>query len=64
MSERKGWQTSEFWLSIAALITATVLTLADKIDGEKWMAVVSLVTGGYALSRGLAKRNTRGASDG
>lgn len=51
-----GWQTTEFWMSIACLIAGVVLILAGK--EEIGVTLIAVATGGYGLSRGLAKRQT------
>lgn len=52
---KPGWQTTEFWLSLATLLCATVLIGLDKIDASVWAAAAGVSSVGYALSRGLAK---------
>lgn len=57
MPKRKdGIYTSEFWLTLAVLICATLLVGLDKIDQNTWGVAVGLQGGGYAVARGLAKR--------
>lgn len=50
-----GFQTTEFYLSIAVMVCALILTLADKIDGEVGLGAITVAGGLYAVSRGLAK---------
>lgn len=50
-----GYLTSEFWLAIAVIAAALVLTLADKITGEVGLGAITASGVGYAVSRGIAK---------
>lgn len=50
-----GVRTTEFWLSIAVMVCALILTLADKISGEVGLGAITTAGVGYAVSRGLAK---------
>lgn len=49
----KGRHTSEFWMSLACLAAGVVLVLTGH---EEIGGTLIAVTGGYAVSRGLAKR--------
>lgn len=52
---RKGWKTTEFWLTIAGLLAVNlngvVLTLPDKYQA----IATAVIAGLYAISRGQAK---------
>lgn len=52
---RKGWKTTEFWLTIAGLLAVNlngvVLTLPDKYQA----IATAVIAGLYAVSRGQAK---------
>lgn len=50
-----GLRTSEFWLALAVIVSALVLTLADKITGEVGLGSITATGVGYAVSRGIAK---------
>lgn len=50
-----GFRTSEFYLSLAVIVCALILTLADKITGEVGLGAITATGVGYAVSRGLAK---------
>lgn len=50
-----GMKTSEFWLTFLIIITATILTLANKLEASQWMVAVGISGAGYSFSRGLAK---------
>lgn len=52
---KPGYLTTEFWLTLAVVIAATVLRAMDSIDQAAWMAAAGIATGGYSVSRGLAK---------
>lgn len=50
-----GFQTSEFWITLAVIVAALVLTLASKISGEVGLGAITAAGGAYAVSRGIAK---------
>ena len=50
----KGTGTSEFWVTIVAILTLAVLGGLDKLSPEL-IAAVAGPAGIYALSRGIAK---------
>lgn len=52
----EGMRTSEFWMALAVLAAATILTLAGKLTDEQWTAFATVLAGSYGISRGLAKR--------
>jgi hypothetical protein len=52
---RAGAFTSEFMLSVLVILSATVLMLTGHLAADNWQWAVGIVTGGYALSRGIAK---------
>lgn len=51
-----GRITTEFWLTLATLIAATVLLGIGKVTGEVWLGVVVGNGGVYALGRTMLKR--------
>lgn len=51
-----GWQTSEFWLSVLALVGVFALILAGKTDAQTGLLIIATIVPGYAVSRGLTKR--------
>ena len=51
---RPGWQTTEFWVTLAALAGAVYLFAIDK--PEAGAAVLGLVGAGYVVARSAAKR--------
>ena len=60
--KRPGWRTTEFWLSLLAVIVAYLLT-TDLGEGDDWvakgLAIVATVLAslGYTASRTLVKRS-------
>lgn len=54
---KNGLATTEFWLTLAVLVAASVLLGLGKIDADQWMLVAGGSSGAYALARGLAKRS-------
>ena len=48
-----GWKTSEFYLSIVAIIGGVVLISLDRT--QEGAALIAFATGLYSLSRGWAK---------
>lgn len=53
---KPGYKTSEFILAVLVIIAATTLMLVAKIGPEEWKWAVSSASAGYALSRGIAKK--------
>lgn len=58
---KPGWKTSEFWLSIAALLVGALFAsgvFPAESGGEKilGLAATVLTTLGYTVSRSLVKR--------
>jgi len=58
-----GMKSSEFLLTVVALVAATVLVLTTKLSDKQWLDFAKVVVTGYGVSRGLAKITT-GSSDG
>lgn len=54
---KSGVYTSEFWVTVVALVCATVVLATGDIDADKWIIVFTGATGAYSLSRGVAKIN-------
>lgn len=55
-TEEPGYKTSEFWLTLFAMIAATVLRALGEIDADAWMIVVGGGGLGYNINRALVKR--------
>lgn len=51
-----GMKTSEFWITILIILCATGSLFFDKIDSQIWVTCLGFSGGGYAISRGLAKK--------
>lgn len=56
----KGYKTSEFWLSLVAMIMGVLLTSGIIPETGIWSQVAGIVTTvlaafGYSVSRGMAK---------
>jgi hypothetical protein len=61
METKPGWQTTEFWLSLAATAVGLLFAsgvLAPESGAERWLGLVAsaLTSLGYSVSRGLAKK--------
>lgn len=63
MSERtkSGWRTTEFWLSLGALLLSAAYGSGVIPDDGPWAKLagfgfVALTAAGYSVSRGMAKR--------
>ena len=54
--DQRGVFTSEFLLTVVALIGVHVALVVGTVDGEQYLTGLGLVVGPYALSRGLAKK--------
>jgi len=54
---KPGFLTTEFWLSVLTIVAATVMLGVSKIDSNLWMVAIGIGSGGYNISRGLAKFN-------
>ena len=54
--EKRGITTSEFWMSLGSLISTVAGVLFGILPIKYAVIVSSLITIGYCLSRGLAKR--------
>lgn len=51
-----GMKSSEFVVTILAMIIASLLLFFGKIDADMWLIASGLSSGSYAISRGLAKK--------
>lgn len=62
---KPGYLTTEFWLTVLTAVAASVLLGVGRIDATVWTAVIGGMSGGYSLSRGIAKTasDTTGTSD-
>ena len=59
---KPGWKTTEFWLSMLALILAFVIDMDLAIKSATWLKAVTtasaiLASLGYGLQRGALKRD-------
>jgi hypothetical protein len=56
-----GVYTSEFWLSLVAIVCITLLLFFDKVSPQEIGGIlgVAIPVAGYAISRGLAKTEAR-----
>lgn len=55
---KSGWKTTEFWISVAAAIGALGSAAAGMVPAE-WATAIAAISGAfYALSRGLAKKDS------
>jgi hypothetical protein len=53
---RRGFTTTEFWLTIVAVIALVIMAYNSDMLGVRWgMGMATAVLLGYILSRGLAK---------
>ena len=52
---KSGGRTTEFWLSMLAVVAPIFAALADKIDGTAAVICSAIAAAGYAISRGMAK---------
>lgn len=55
-SEEPGYKTSEFWLTLVAMVAATVLRVLNDIDADAWMIVVGGSGVGYNINRAIVKK--------
>lgn len=59
---KAGWKTSEFWLSLVAMLMGVLLTSGVIPETGVWSQVAGIVCTilaafGYSVSRGVAKSN-------
>lgn len=59
---KAGTSTTEFWMSIAIVLTATVLTAIGKLDSNSWGMIVGGLAGVYTMGRSLAKTKPDGGT--
>ncbi len=57
---KPGWQTTEFWLTLVALIVQAVIGSGIVADGSVWAQVLAVIAGaltaaGYTIVRGGLK---------
>lgn len=62
MDTKPGWKTSEFWLSLAAVVVAAVLGSGLLPEGSPWavglgIAAAVLASLGYTAARTALKRD-------
>lgn len=63
MDSKPGIKTTEFWMAMATLVVGLGLIVYGAIDSNDdakttGVMLMSVATGGYSISRGLAKHNT------
>lgn len=52
----RGFFTSEFFLAVLILIVSGIMVIVSKnLSAQEWIDLAKWVSGGYAVSRGLAK---------
>ena len=54
---KPGMYTSEFWISLAVIVTATFLNALDKLDSSTWATIVGGLAGVYTIGRSVTKLN-------
>lgn len=52
---RRGWQTTEFYVTIAIDVGVFTAALADALPPRYAAIAASVSTGAYAIARGIAK---------
>lgn len=53
---KEGYKTTEFWLTILTVLSGIVSTYGGLIPGPVGIIVTAIVTAGYSIARGLAKK--------
>lgn len=61
METKSGWKTTEFWLSLLAMLLGAIAAAGVVPGGSVWekvigLAVSALAAMGYSVSRGLYKK--------
>lgn len=56
---KPGWQTSEFWLTTAAMIGDTMLPVAQAAGPKTQLAVAGLLAASYTFARAFTKTKAR-----
>jgi hypothetical protein len=59
---KPGYKTTEFWLSVAAMLVGAILASGIVPNTGIWMQLAGIATTllnglGYSVSRGIAKNN-------
>lgn len=57
MDVKPGYQTTEFWLTVATQLFAAIGTLAGFLPEPWGPALIAIGTVGYNVSRGMTKRS-------
>ena len=52
---KPGIKTTEFWVTVAALLGALLMTVAGQIDGQLGATLLTIGSSVYTLARSLAK---------
>jgi len=55
-SPKPGAKTTEFWISVGILVLSPVAFKFGFIDQETLTLLMGVATGGYLISRGIAKQ--------
>lgn len=50
-----GMRTTEFWLTVAIELVATIGFASGGLNGSQWVDISKVVIGAYAVSRGISK---------
>ena len=53
---KNGWKTTEFWVSVSALIAGVIASTQGFLPPEAAAWSAAIIAGLYAFSRGLAKQ--------
>ena len=52
---KPGYKTTEFWLTLAASLTAVALTHAEQVTGTVGVVSAAVLTGLYTILRAASK---------
>ena len=53
---KDGWKTTEFWVTVFSVLSSLLASYGGLISGPAGVVVSAVVTAGYSISRGLAKK--------
>lgn len=59
-----GLKTTEFWITVLAVIGTLALVWVGKVPADAWLSVVGVGTGAYAISRGIVKASASKGGNG
>lgn len=63
METKKFYLTSEFWITVAAVITAFITAVSDAISHDLALILGGVAAAAYTLSRGFAKAGVAPVED-